>query len=196
MSINTWIISIAFILVVTGLAWFVIYAKGWWWAKIIYMGIVLTFGVMTKNAIESGKGWPTAEQTPERFVLLSAKVDEPEPRRDDPGAIYVWLLPYKEKPAEPGLLDYRPESGEPRSFKLPYSRKMHEQMEKAMEMIRAGKTVIMGRRQGKKGGEESDEDGKGREGRGNRRGGHEAIPYDELFFYEMPPPALPEKHEP
>jgi len=205
MTAATLIIPISFVLVVAGLLWFVIYAKGWWWVKVIYMVIVLTFGVMIWNDIESYRGWPTAEQTPQRFVLLWADVHEPEPKTGFEGTIYVWLVRYEINPTKPSFFDYRPETDEPRAYKLPYSRKAHEQMEKAKGMIKDGKIVIMERRKGKPGfgkpGEGGDEPGEsekdGNRGRldrsGGNRGGHEAKPYDEFFFYQMPPPAMPEK---
>lgn len=201
MTIETLIIPVAFILVAVGLAWFVIYAKGWWWAKCAYMAIVVVFGLMVWNSIESYRGWPTNDPTPQRFIMLWAEIKEPEPKIGFTGAIYIWLLPYEADPAKPGPLNYSPEAGEPRAHKLPYSRKVHEQLEAAKEMIKAGQMVMMERRKGKSGfGKSGESGGKGSipgekdgQGRGKRPGGHEAEPYDEFFFYQMPPPALPGK---
>ena len=57
-------------------------------------------------------GWSSATAVPERFQLLWARVVEPNPAQDRPGAIHLWVE---------ALDDRNIPSGEPRTFLLPYS---------------------------------------------------------------------------
>lgn len=196
----TLIIVIGFLLIGAVSLWFFIYAKGWWWAKLLMILVVIGFSLAVWSALDSYLGWPTKEPTPTRFILLWAEIREPEPKLDFAGAIYIWLIPYEKVSTEPGPLEHKPQLGTPRAYELPYSRPVHEQMAKAREIIMGGGTVIMERRRGRSGvgepgeGDEGEgEEGKnGRRGRG-RRGGYGERSYDEFFFYEMPPPVLPDK---
>ncbi|MEK7114992.1 MAG: hypothetical protein AAB847_01385 [Patescibacteria group bacterium] len=201
MTAGTLVIPIAFILVTTGLLWFVIYAKGWWWVKAIYMIIVLIFAIAIWQNIESYRGWPTEEETPLKSIFLWGSIQEPESETGFKGAIYLWLINYNQQ-IENNILGYHAEKREPRAYKLAYSRLLHENIQKAEAMVKKGKVVIMEKNTANDESESDEIGNKGKkslknglEGRlkGNKGGGHKAKPYDELFFYEMPPAALPEK---
>lgn len=57
-------------------------------------------------------GWSAPVAMPDRFQVLWTRVIEPNPARDNPGAIHLWVE---------ALDDANLPSGEPRAFRLPYS---------------------------------------------------------------------------
>ncbi len=59
-------------------------------------------------------GWPSAAPLPEEFLLLGAEVREPDKRRRTAGAIYLWARATGDADAQP------------RAYRLPYSRALHE----------------------------------------------------------------------
>ncbi len=71
-------------------------------------------------------GWPTSEPLPDRFVLISADVQEPIKGRDDEGAIYIWAKPVEDS------------ASEPRAYRLPYNKKLHGQVVSALDSARNG----------------------------------------------------------
>lgn len=134
------VVAIGFVLIGGLLLWFVIGSRGLWWLKLplIVLTCVFTFAVW--RALDSFTGWPTSTAPPARALLLSSEVDEPD-------AIYVWLL----TPARPGVLEYRPGATEPRAFRLPYTRTLHHQIDRAQGMARRGQPVELRRVSGQEG---------------------------------------------
>jgi len=70
-------------------------------------------------------GWPTANEVPERFYLHAATVDEPE-------FVYLWGVD----------LSLGLARTVPRSFAVPYSRTLHDRVDKATRKLRKGLPVI------------------------------------------------------
>jgi hypothetical protein len=71
-------------------------------------------------------GIPSTDALPERFVVLAALIDEP--RAKFPGALYMWVTPIEEGK---GFL-------QPRAYRLPYTRTLHEQISDGMRKGREG----------------------------------------------------------
>jgi hypothetical protein len=117
------------------------------------------------DALGSFSGWPTDSGPPDRAMLVASSVDEPK-------AIYVWVI----APSGHGPFVYRPDTGEPRAFRLPYSRELHEEIEKAAQMTARGQQVEIRRttRNGQSG-----------------SSGHR--PSRSFRVYRLPPPAPPRK---
>lgn len=128
------VIAIAFVLVVALLLWFVIGSDGPWWLKLPVLVSTCLFTFAVWDALDSFSGWPTAETPPARSLLLSSTVDEPR-------AIYLWLI----APRRPGLLDYRAGAAEPRSYRLPYTRQLHQQVDRANQLAKQGLLVELRR---------------------------------------------------
>ena len=138
------------------------------------------------------------------YLLLQVDIREPNPQTGDPGVINLWVRPLKViKKKGPSFLQYDPKS-EPRAYRLPYSRKMHEDAERARGMIKNGKPVIISKR-GLKGGEgdgdgDGEGDGDGRPGgRGQPGAGGRRVDDPQFDIYEMPPghlaPKTPEDNQ-
>jgi hypothetical protein len=132
------VIAIGFALVGGLLLWFVLGSRGPWWIKLPTIVATALFTFVVWGALDSFSGWPTAQVPPQHALLLGSSVDEPR-------AIYVWLL----APAAPGPLEYRPDSGEPRAYRLPYSRELHEQVDRASRLARTGQPVELKVMQGR-----------------------------------------------
>jgi hypothetical protein len=201
MDPNTIAIPIAFIILSAVLCWLVISLKGKWWIKLILILIVPSFGLAVWKSLSSYQGWPTSTEIPEKALFLQGIVREPEPDDGDPGAIYLWLLPLSPEVLDvKTFLDFRGKLGEPRAYKLPYSRGMHQAVLKAQSMAAKGKPAVM-QRGGKPGKGDGDGDGTpGEEGQregldgqpgrpGDGYGGHE----QDVQVYELPDPEPPRK---
>ena len=208
MDPNTLAIPIAFILLAAVLCLLLIGSKWKWWQKLALILIVPAFGLVVWGAIASYKGWPTTDELPEKSLVFQVLIREPDPAHGDPGAIYVWLMPLDDSgPSRINPLDYSSPGGEPRAYKLPYTRSMHQGMERAKGMLQQGKPVVLDRRKGGTGsgqegqgepGErgEPGAEGDGAEGAGGPRGYGYEPGREDFRIYELPPPHPPDKGNP
>ena len=124
------VIAIGFGLLAGLLLWFVIGSRGAWWMKLGAIVVSSAFMFAVWDALDSFSGWPTEQHPPSRALLLSSAVDEPR-------AIYVWVT----LPSQTGLLSYKPDASEPRGYRLPYSRQLHEQLDRGSALARQGRSV-------------------------------------------------------
>jgi hypothetical protein len=157
------VIAVGFVLLGALLLWFVIGSRGRWWLKLTAIVGTCAFMFAVWHALDSFSGWPTDERPPAHAVFLGGSVDEPD-------AIYVWLIPAKED----GPLSYKASGAEPRAFRLPYSRRLHQEVDRGNKLAKAGAAVqfeLQGKARG----------GEARQGRGGPR------------ISRLPPPALPRK---
>jgi hypothetical protein len=75
-------------------------------------------------------GWSSVDPVPTHFKLLGARIVEPHSIAGDPGAIHLWVEALDD--------DNRP-SGVPRAYRLPYSAKLAERTEAAVQASAEGK---------------------------------------------------------
>jgi hypothetical protein len=75
-------------------------------------------------------GWPSTAKVPAHAQLVWAVVDEPEPALSDPGHVYLWL--------DVGR-------AAPRAYVLPYTRQLHTQVQGALNAIKHGRSMGVGR---------------------------------------------------
>lgn len=217
MNIETVAIPIAFIAASALLLWFIIGSRGQWTLKAICIACTMYFGLAVWHSVSSYLGWPTSQQPPSKFQLHWAIVKEPDKKTDDPGAVYLWLrriespddVHGKPKPLQEkswlSLLGYRGNTEQPRCYRLPYTRPLHEQLKQAKRQLAQGKPVIgqfsgkgfgvqrpgqakaQGQRQGSRQGNPAGSAGGGSSyGSGHRNSG-------EFIFYNLPPPKYPDK---
>ena len=97
-----------------------------WTVKFAATVVTSALLVVVYLAVLALLGWPTSEPLPDRFVLISADVQEPIKGRDDEGVIYLWAKAVE----DPG--------SEPRAYRLPYSEKLHRQVVSALDSARSG----------------------------------------------------------
>lgn len=193
-------IPLGFILLSAVLCLLLIGSKWKWWQKLLLIVTVPSFGLAVWSSLGSYKGWPTTAAPPEKALVYWVLVREPEPARGDPGAIFVWLTPVEED-ASGSLnpLDYDSPGGEPRAYKLPYSRSLHQATETAKNIIGRGQPAVLELHEPR--GEEPPGDGEEREGgrpsEGGQQGSSPRNPgYGENDIRVYPlPPALPPKNQ-
>jgi len=172
-------IPIALLILGGALCWYLAHAKGHWAPKVFLTVCLALFSFETLRALDSYAGWPAKETMPQRALLISAIVREPNPSKNDAGAIFLWVVPLGQD--DPGPFAYDPVSGEPRAYRLRYSRAMHEQTAAAMKAMRQnGRPILIER-----GGIPGEDGGDGRSGYDDETGG--------FRMRELPPPSMPDK---
>lgn len=170
-------IYVGFVLLAGLLLWFVIGSRGKWYLKLPTIVFTLLFMFVVWYSLSSFSGWPTSQAPPKASYYLNGYVVEPDPVTNSKGAIYVWLVPSK---TDHGVLDYKPSQGEPRAYKLPYSRQLHKEIQEANQAIAHGQQVAFGR-------------GKQQQGGGQAHLGPRRI-LGQYHPYILPPAGLPRKN--
>ena len=209
-------ISIAFIILIVVMLWFVIGGKGKWWMKVPVIGFGLYISITMWFAMIGLLGWPTPSELPEKFRLHWVVIEEPDKNDPNSGGIYVWAEDItgkgSQKKEDPTWVDqyvkpyvlplhgYSDDNG-PRVYKLPYSRELHEQSMGIRGFLMKG-GVYRGSMRGDglpgEGNGNGEGNGQGRDGQGEGRPGgrggslsQEQVPH----FYQLPPPKFPPKNE-
>ena len=164
--------SLAIILGFAALLFITLVALLWshWpgWLKGVLVLSVTGLYFYGHDAIHSIWGIPSTDALPAKFVMMAAVVQEPTTKT--PGLLYLWVSP---------LTDNGPVL-EPRAYKIPYSRKLHTQIEEGIKKGRDGVSQL-GTAEAKAGA------GKGI---GFLRPGNDE---QEIKIRDMPAPQLPEK---
>src|SRR4051812_11622555 len=159
--------------------------------------IVVTTGlfVITYMAVNAIIGWPSADRLPSRASFLASRIVEPDNFTGAPGVIFVWLQGIDEKNLP---------VGEPRAYKIAYSRGMAKEVVEAQRLRGQGREVVgtfdysaekppeeprpAVPVPGQSAAQRSDEDKPG------GAGGMFSLTQDlHAVFVEMPPLALPDK---
>jgi hypothetical protein len=138
------------------------------WLKGLLVAGVTVLYFWGHDAVHSIWGIPSTDALPPKFVMMGAVVQEPNAKT--PGLLYLWVSPISD--SGPVL--------EPRAYKLPYSRKLHLQIEEGIKKGHSGISQ-MGTAEVKPGA------GKGL---GLLRPGNDE---QEIKIRDMPSPQLPEK---
>lgn len=100
-----------------------------WWIKAAAIVVSSFFFVEIFFATKGLLGWPGSDRLPGKFQLLWARVVEPDPKLNDPGAIYLWVEELDANQVPSGL---------PRSYRLAYSKPLAEKSQKARDDIMSG----------------------------------------------------------
>jgi len=200
-------ITLAFILLTSLVLWFVIGSKGLWGLKAATILLTLYLCLSVNFSLENLFGWPSNQQPPKEFRVHWVVIKEPNKKTGDKGDVYVWVTDMNPKEKDDGsfFISFANENMyKPRAYRLEYSKELHEDGQKALEMIMGGQAV-MGTNEGLQGqgedgdgqgdgqgeGGEGDGDGEGGDGEGggslSRNGG--------ISFQPLPPSKLPSKGE-
>lgn len=103
------------------LLWAVIYARGPWALKLALIVTVPTYGLFVWHSVEAMRGYPVHAKPPDGRLIASVVVE--------PRYVYLWL-------AVPGR-------AEPRAFRIPYTRQLHEAVASApQDMQRQGRVGL------------------------------------------------------
>lgn len=119
-------IVLAFAALLALLAFALLWSRWPAWLKAVLVASVTGLYFYGHSALHGIWGIPSTDALPERFLMLAAAVEEPNQR--GPGALYLWVSELREGQA---TLD-------PRSFRLPYSKEMHAQINEGLKRGRDG----------------------------------------------------------
>lgn len=162
-------IVLAFAVLLTLLACALLWSRWPAWLKTLLVAGVTVMYFYGHSAIHAIWGIPSTDALPPRFLLLAGVVEEPGQR--NAGAVYLWVSELRE--GQPAL--------EPRSFRVPYSKELHSQVNESLKRGRDG-VAQMGTA-----GLKLDKAGSGF--LGLKPGNDE----QELHIRDLPVPQLPEK---
>ena len=206
-------ITLAFILLTSLILWFVIGSKGLWRLKAATILLTLYLCLSVNFSLDNLMGWPSRQQPPKEFRVHWVVIKEPNKKTGDKGDVYVWVTDMNPKEKDDGsfFISFANENmRKPRSYRLEYSKELHEDGQKALEMIMGGQAV-MGTNEGLQGqgeggdgqgdgqgagqGEGGDGDGEGGGENGGGAGGGSLSRNGGISFQPLPPSKLPSKGE-
>ena len=124
--------------------WILVESKLKWYLKVFCISLFCLFTVVFWNATDSFLGWPANKyDMPEKTLLHWVVIKEPNKLTGDKGGIYVLgESVYKEDRGVVNMFNYKIKGIKPRLFEFPYSRKLHEQLEKGvMAKLKKGQPV-------------------------------------------------------
>jgi hypothetical protein len=202
---NTIAIPISLLLLFIFWGWLIVGLKGRWFIKLALITTSAVSTLFVLSAMSSLYGWATRDRMPDKFLMKWNEVEPPNKRSGFPGSIKIWLGPYgawdkESKDNFLSMFEYKFYSTETRLYQIPYTREMHEKMEKAKGRLKQGKPVVGER--GNEGGKDGKEKGQGKNKGGlsgligKLLGGQWGRPIDEnnFNFYEGQPPGhFPDK---
>jgi len=124
-------------LVLGGLSfWLLVESKLKWWIKVVLISTFCLFTVGFWMSMHSFLGWSAdGKYIPEKVSVHWAIVKEPNKLSGYEGRIFLLLESSQESPEKFPLLKmfgYKKESIEPRLYTIPYSRQLHEQIQKEL----------------------------------------------------------------
>ncbi len=154
------------------LAFLCLYTRFHWSLKAGTTVLVSAFYIINYFGLTSLLGWPTMQDMPNNFRLISAQIYEPNKTTGTPGRIYIWVTSMGENA---GL-------SVPRSFEIEYSDEVHKKVATAMNAIQDGTPQIG----------EIEEDGAGNV-MARTDQAQQALEPVKLNFFDLPTSVLPEK---
>ena len=125
-------ISAAYVVVSVLLLWAGLTSPIRWWVKAAAIVVTSFFFVEVYFATQSLRGWPGTDRLPAKFQLLWTRVVEPDPKVRDAGSIFLWIEQLDENNVP---------TGTPRSYRMGYSEKLAEEINKAQTNIMNGEQV-------------------------------------------------------
>ena len=169
--------------------------------KIISITLFFLFCVIMGISLDSSMGWATTnlKNLPKVVTIRHVIIKEPNLQVGFSGSIYFLLdipLADRNDVLLVRLLGDKPEKIEPRLFRLPYSRKLHEQLQKEiLPRLAKGQTIRGRLTKGNPNGKNKGGLGKKGEVKGKEKGGGSESLNTDYQFYELPPsyfsPKLP-----
>ena len=133
-------LSISFVIISAIVLWFTIRTPGQIIIKAMMIPATIWYGLVLYFAVPNLMGWPISEPIPDNSHVLAIRINEPDPMTNDPGAIYVWVnIKPSSKDSEQKLVaSLNPKTAfsshkkiQPRTYQLPYSRKLHKSIVEA-----------------------------------------------------------------
>jgi len=180
--------------------------------KVLVISLFFIFCVLFSPVWESTMGWAAKDKyVPKIVSIRHVVIKEPNEQLRFDGSIYLLLesAPTKYDSLVMNIFAYKTDRSEPRLFRLPYSRELHEELQKNVMPSNAKGQIVTGKLQAKGGGKngQGGKDGKSGEGKGNgngkgvqgkdgkegKGGGSDSLE-KEYMFYILPPSYFLQKH--
>lgn len=125
--------------------WLLTESKLKWYFKVASITTFCAFTILFWGTIHSYLGWPANEEdVPDKALVHWVVIKEPSKFTDYKGGIYFLIESVEE--SDNFILrffGYRKDDVEPRLFGLPYSRELHEQIEKELiPQLKTGRPVM------------------------------------------------------
>ena len=132
--------------------WLLTESKLKWYLKTACIGAFCAFTIIFWTTIHTFLGWPALEDdVPETVLIHWVIVKEPNKYTESKGAIYFLLESAKGEGGK-SFFGYKSSKPEPRLFGFPYSRELHERIEKQMMgKLRRGQLITGKFKKSKKG---------------------------------------------
>jgi len=144
MSIETMMLPL-FLLVIGGISlWNIIGAKGHWALKSFFMVLVASLCIIVWVSLRAIEGWPIEKMPYGKYQIAAIEVVEPQKNKGIKGGIFLLIKNMEET----DKYDYfrqqeqKMSQRKPRLYGIPYSRKLHEQMNQMKKMMQGGKKPI------------------------------------------------------
>lgn len=148
-----------------------LYSQWSWWVKSIAIVITSIFYAVSYFSFPHLLGWPTQQELPKHFRLLSSEVQQPDKLTGADGVIYLWLKEVKDITKR----------NSPRAYELAYSEWLHERVIRAQAKIDRGVPQL---------GEYEEDVDALRTPVNTSETGQESL---DIQFYDLPDPLLPAK---
>lgn len=189
-------IALPLLLLIIGIIsfWLLVQSRISWKLKIPTIGMYCIFVVFFFQSITSFLGWGATDM-PERVSIHGVVVKEPNPFQKSRGSIFLTVESYHNI-YENRLLHmfgYNSEKQEPRMYRLPYSRNLHEQLEhEVIPKLREGQVVDGAFKKGKAKGKDAAKGKKG-DGKQDGKGDGSESQEQEYQFYNLNPSEIQPK---
>lgn len=109
-----------------------LYTRWPFWLKTAAILATAGFSMLSYDALIAVLGFPSNARLPERFVVHSAVVAQPNKATGDKGMIYVWATEMgKDGPAK-----------QPRSYEVPFEKDLNKSLTEALRRGNSGITQI------------------------------------------------------
>jgi hypothetical protein len=197
-------ILVAFLMLAASLAWILVWGRGRWWIRGLLGAVTAWAGLVMWASLGQIAGWPVDGDPPKGGVDLGGvMVREPSTDGRDKGAIYLWGKPLSLESRAAWIVVTlgRADRDEPRCWRMPYSREMHERAEGAKRALAAGRRVVV--KPGSPPSGATEVHGTGNPNQGGESGGAEGgngengmSPWrDDVHFYDLPEGKWPKKRD-
>jgi len=151
-------LSIAFVIIAAIVLWFSIRTPGKIIIKAILIPATVWYSLVLYYSVPNLMGWPISRSIPGNSQVLAIHIKEPDPKHNDPGAIYFWvnIKPSSKSPGKSPGAWFNPKNvftyaskTHPRAYQLPYSRKMHKAIVEAQRKAQGIKGAQIRTKKGK-----------------------------------------------
>jgi|TARA_R110000824_G_scaffold100186_1_gene238247 hypothetical protein len=163
-----------------------------WYMKTLCISAFCLFTVVFWSSIHTYLGWPALEkEMPNKSLIHWVIIKEPNKIIKSEGDIYIMLesVDVKGGNSLTKFFGYKKDKVEPRVYGLPYSRKLHEQLEKeVMGKLKKGQPVFGRLTKGKEG-----PSSKGEKGKSDKKGEGSESQEQGWEFHELSPSEIHQK---